>query len=67
VETVTGVQSVTITGLHRQYATAPDAETAANLQRGSIEVGEFAVIRLDNDPDFPENGIIHLNMAGGSA
>jgi hypothetical protein len=67
VETVTGVQSVNITGLHRQYANAPDAETAANLQRGSIEVGEFAVIRLDNDPDFPENGIIHLNMAGGSA
>lgn len=67
VEAATGVQSVAITGLHRQYATAADTETDANLARGYIDVGEFAVVRLDNDPDFPENGILHLTMLGGNA
>ncbi|AOY59398.1 uncharacterized protein Dmul_26260 [Desulfococcus multivorans] len=67
VEAVTGVTSVAITGLHRQYAAAADAETEANLARGYIEIGEFAVVRLDNDPDFPENGILHLSMLGGNA
>lgn len=67
VEAVTGVTSIVITGLHRQYAAAADAETEANLARGYIEIGEFAVVRLDNDPDFPENGILHLSMLGGNA
>lgn len=67
VEAVTGIQSVTITGIHRQYALEADAETDANLSRGYIDTGEFAVVRLDNDPDFPENGIIHLTMLGGNA
>jgi hypothetical protein len=67
VETLKGVQSATIIGLHRQYAIEAQAETEANLARGYIEIGEFAVGRLDNDPDFPENGILHLTMLGGNA
>ena len=67
VESVAGVQSAAITGLHRQYAMAADAETDANLARGYIDTGEFAVVRLDNDPDFPENGILHLTLLGGTA
>ena len=67
VEGVAGVQSVTISRIHRQYALDPEAETVANLKRGFIDVGEFAVIRLDNSANFPENGILHLNMQGGIA
>jgi predicted phage baseplate assembly protein len=67
VEAVAGVQSVAITGLHRQYAAEPDTETDANLARGYIDIDDFAVLRLDNDPDFPENGILHLSTLGGNA
>jgi hypothetical protein len=66
VEQVAGVQSATITGIHRQDATDPEGETRANLARGYISVGEFAVIRLDNSPNFPENGILQLIMLGGN-
>jgi hypothetical protein len=67
VEAVAGVQSVIVSAIHRQYALEPEAETRANLARGFIDVGEFAVIRLDNAPSFPENGILHLNLQGGIA
>jgi predicted phage baseplate assembly protein len=67
VEAAAGVQSVAITGLHQQYATEPATETDANLARGYIDVDDFAVLRLDNDPDFPENGILHLSTLGGNA
>ncbi len=35
------------------------------LQQGYIPAGRLEVIRLDNDPNFPENGELNLNMDGG--
>ena len=35
------------------------------IQKGSLTVGPFEVIRLDNDPNFPENGKIDFVMQGG--
>ena len=67
VESVTGVQSVKITGLHRQDSLKADAETAENFARGYVSTGDVAVLRLDNDPDFPENGLLQLTMLGGNA
>jgi hypothetical protein len=67
VEAVTGVQSLKITGLHRQDTSNAKSETSANLDRGYISTGEFAVLRLDNDPTFPENGLLQLTMFGGNA
>jgi hypothetical protein len=67
VEEAAGVQSVEISGIHRLDSVTPEEETQINLQRGFIDVGEFKVIRLDNSVNFPENGILHLNMLGGIA
>jgi hypothetical protein len=35
------------------------------LQQGYIPVDRLEILRLDNDPNFPENGILRLNMGGG--
>ena len=35
------------------------------LQQGYISVDEFEIVRLDNDPNFPEHGIISVNLIGG--
>ena len=36
-----------------------------NLERGAIPIGPLEIIRLDDDPDFPENGLLSLTMQGG--
>jgi hypothetical protein len=35
------------------------------LQKGYIPVDRLEILRLDNDPNFPENGVLRLNMGGG--
>ena len=35
------------------------------LQQGYIPAGRLEILRLDNDPNFPENGSLTLNMDGG--
>jgi hypothetical protein len=35
------------------------------LQQGYIPAGRLEILRLDNDPNFPENGALQLNMDGG--
>jgi baseplate J-like protein len=57
---VAGVASVEPLTFQR-WAIAPDGE----LGRGAILAGEFEVLRLDNDPSFPENGRLSLEMLGG--
>jgi hypothetical protein len=32
---------------------------------GSIEVGPLEIVRCDNDPAHPENGIIYVRTCGG--
>ena len=36
-----------------------------NLDQGAIPIGPLEIIRLDDDPDFPENGLLQLTMQGG--
>jgi hypothetical protein len=38
---------------------------AGELRRGAITVGRTQVIRLDNDPSFPDNGMLRLDMRSG--
>ncbi|MCX6047550.1 MAG: putative baseplate assembly protein, partial [Chloroflexi bacterium] len=57
---VAGVDSMEIQKLQRFGQTAQQA-----LQNGLLTVGSFEVIRLDNDPNFPENGKIDFVMRGG--
>jgi hypothetical protein len=35
------------------------------LERGLVEMGPFEIPRLDNDRNFPENGVLTLSAVGG--
>jgi hypothetical protein len=61
-----GVAAVEITRLARLHAARPDLETSANLAKGFLEVGIDEIVRLDNDPNFPQNGTLSVVAAGGA-
>ncbi|WP_448612086.1 hypothetical protein [Geodermatophilus sp. URMC 60] len=60
VESVPGVDSAEVVTFQR-YGVQPSGELAA----GRIAAGRLEVLRLDNDPNFPEHGVLHLDMRGG--
>ncbi len=41
-----------------------DPQTSA-LDTGVLPIGRLEIARLDNDPSFPERGVLRLNMEGG--
>jgi Baseplate J-like protein len=57
---VPGVESAEITVFRRQHS---DDELA--LTQGRIDLGPLEIAQLDNDPDFPEHGVIELDLHGG--
>jgi hypothetical protein len=57
---VEGVDSASVTRFQR-WGKVP----ANELQQGYIAMGRLEILRLDNDPNFPENGALRLNMGGG--
>ena len=57
---VPGVDSVVITAFRRQYS---DDELA--LQEGRIVLDRLEVARLDNDVNYPERGVVTLDLHGG--
>ena len=57
---VQGVESVTPTTFQRQR----DAATSA-LDTGVLEMGRLEIARLDDDPSFPEHGVLVLTAGGG--
>jgi hypothetical protein len=59
-QSVTGVENVVVTKLQR-YQEQPGRE----LADGILKLGPTEIARLDNDPDFPENGVIKFDMKGG--
>jgi predicted phage baseplate assembly protein len=59
-QSVQGVASVTIAKMQRW------GELANNeIENGVLPLGPFEIARLANDPDFPENGILTLELRGG--
>ncbi|WP_247828950.1 hypothetical protein [Arthrobacter antioxidans] len=62
-ERVSGVGSATAVGFARRYDSDPGA-TALNLARGFIAADPLEVLRLDNDPSFPENGLLTVRAGG---
>ncbi len=60
VQNLPGVMSVRVTALHR-WGGHPCGE----LENGYLAVGPLEVARLDQDPDFPENGTLTLTFGGG--
>lgn len=57
---VDGIDSVELKTFKR-YARPSNLEK----ENGTLQPGETEIIRLDNDPNFPENGKINFNMYGG--
>lgn len=57
---VAGVSAVTVTKLMRLGAPETDARDA-----GMLPVSALEIARLDNDPSFPENGRLQLDLSGG--
>jgi hypothetical protein len=57
---VDGVENVVATTFKR-YGELPNQE----IENGIIPISPLEVARMDNDPDFPENGVLKLNMVGG--
>jgi hypothetical protein len=59
---VEGVAAVRITTFQRQAS--PDPEQLA-LKADKLTLGRLEIARLDNDPNFPERGVFHLNVEDG--
>jgi predicted phage baseplate assembly protein len=61
---VPGVDTAQITRLALLHSLQPDADTATNLARGFLDVAADQIVRLDNDRNFPENGVLTLVVTG---
>ena len=57
---VHGVSSVQVTRFSRQGDDDPKPLSDRFIRLGRLEIG-----RLDNDPNFPEHGVLELMMLGG--
>lgn len=60
VESVEGVDSLTVTTLRRLGQ--PDN---GELDRAILTTGAWEIVRCDNDPSFPEHGVLRLTAHGG--
>ncbi len=60
VQNTAGVQSVNITRFQRQGQRATNA-----VRTGVLQMDRLEIARLDNDPNFPDHGILKLHLAGG--
>ena len=63
VEAVEGVDAAVVTKFKRLQE--PDAASPDNLDQAHISIGTLEIVRLDNGPSFPANGVLRLNMLGG--
>ncbi|MBP1150550.1 putative baseplate assembly protein [Methylocaldum sp. RMAD-M] len=57
---VAGVGSVQVTRFHRQ-----GSEDPGPLADGFLRLSRLEIPRLDNDPNFPEHGVLRLSLFGG--
>lgn len=60
VEAVEGVDSATVR-VFKRYWEAANGE----IEKGVIPMSAFEIPRLDNDPNFRENGLLRLEAVGG--
>ncbi|MFL9450931.1 MULTISPECIES: baseplate J/gp47 family protein [Nostocales] len=57
---IPGVESVSITKLERLFEGAN-----GEIEAGFLPIGPLEIARLDNNPNFPENGKFFLDIRGG--
>ena len=58
---VAGVESVDVGRFQRQH----EPETSG-IDDGVLPMGRLEIARLDNDPNFPERGVLDLSYGGGT-
>ncbi len=63
---VPGIDSAHITRLAHLHAAQPRRDTDANLRQGFLQAGPDQILRLDNDRNAPQNGILHVAPRGGA-
>jgi hypothetical protein len=59
-QSVTGVESVSVTKLER-FGKGPNGE----IEAGILSLGALEIARVDNDPNFRENGVVTFDIRGG--
>jgi hypothetical protein len=59
-QAVPGVESVKLLAMERLHG-PPGRE----IDEGVLRLGGLEIAQLDNDPDFPENGVLELTIEGG--
>ncbi len=59
-QAITGVENLAVTQLQRQFEPANH-----ELESGLLALASFEIARLDQDPNFPENGNLILDIRGG--
>ena len=60
-QAIEGVASVVINAFQRLRA-PPDSKP---MDDGVLTIGRLEIARLDNDPNFPERGVLKLSIGGG--
>jgi len=50
--------------LTRSRSARPISETTTNLGQGYLQIGAKEIVRLDNDRNFPQNGILAVRLKG---
>ena len=69
VQTIPGVQNAMVTELERFEISEPDPKVDQPGEElpinSALLMGPFEIPQLDNDPNFPENGRLILDLRGG--
>ncbi|PYX00249.1 MAG: putative baseplate assembly protein [Acidobacteria bacterium] len=67
VQAVPGVQNAMVTELERFETSEPTVDLPGEElpHNSALLLGAFEIARLDNDPNYPENGVLILDMRGG--
>ncbi len=70
-QAVTGLESVSVIRLQRYGVSAHPYPSISGIASGAVPpfgvltFGPFEIAQLDNDPNFPERGLLELNLRGG--
>ncbi|QDQ28995.1 putative baseplate assembly protein [Chitinimonas arctica] len=59
-QAVPGVQCASVTALRRQFEAAN-----REIEQGILPLGNGEIAQLDNDPSFPEHGVLDIVVDGG--
>jgi hypothetical protein len=61
VQGVEGVRYVAV----KKFTRFGSGSDFAGVEGGQLTIGRLEIARLDNDPNFPENGVLRLTLEGG--